>query len=305
MGAVSPPVSDYAAAVKALQQLLLRGRAAGRRLAAEVGRPRRPAALVLRLDGTDADPGGPPGPSRLSVEDWQDHIAAVVQEAGPLPVRVIAAPTHPWLAETARFAWRLECPVTVRTTPEGLDEGVARSWVDAGVRRVILLDEGGEGTVGALAALRAGAGHRSGVFDVLVECGPAAGALAERGARLREAGADGVRARVPWQGRGDEAWIDGARGWIASANRSGAESLAVWREMDGAGPGAPRDAGHCPVAGLRLELRPDGAACHCPMLAGAVAMGPELGPVLAALGPQREAIHACARRCAHAEIIGR
>lgn len=291
--------------MKALQQLLLRGRAAGRRLAAEAGRPRRPAALVLRLDGTDADPGGPPGPPSLSLEDWQDHIAAVVQEAGPLPTRVIGAAGHPWMAETARFAWRLECPVTVRTTPVGLDEAVARSWVDAGVRRVILLDDGGEGTVEALAALRAGAGHRTGVFDVLVECGPEAGALAERGVRLREAGADGVRARVPWQGRGEAAWIEAARGWIASANRSGADALAVWAEMDGAGPGAPRAAGHCPVAGLRLELRPDNRACHCPMLAGGVPMGPELAPVLAALGPQREAIHGCARRCAHAEIIGR
>jgi hypothetical protein len=185
--------------------------------------------------------------------------------------------------------------------------------VDAGVRRVLLLDRGGDAAVdAAVDAVRhlvRARRDRQAALDVVVEVAPGAGELAERGAVLREAGADGVRAWVPWGGRPDADWVRRGRGWIASVNRSAPEGLDVMEAMDGAGPGAPRRGGHCPVGGLRLELRPDGTACHCPNLPGAVGTAPlradGLDALLTGLAAQREGIRACARWCGHAELLGR
>lgn len=285
--------------MKALQQVFIRARAAGRAWRARRGLPARPGHLVLRLDGLDA-PGPVPGEAPLEV--WQEWVIDTLAWTGVVPVRVVGGATHPHLAELARFANRLDCPVTVRTGAPGLDDPVARALVDAGIRRVVIVGDEPAPAVRALARARR---EREATLDLLVEV-PAdrARALRDVAAAVRAEGADGVRLAAPWAGgpwRVDV--VDGvaeARAWIASFHRVDREALRALPDFSGDGPGTPRARGRCPVAGLRLELTPDGLARACPFKAGAV---PVAGAsTWEALAPHRAAIAACGRACWHPEL---
>lgn len=285
--------------MKALQQLLVRARAAGRAWRARRGLPARPGHVVLRLDGLDS-----PGPiaGESSLETWQERVVDTLAWTGVVPVRVVGRATHPHLAELARFANRLDCPVTVRTGAAGLDDRVACALVDAGTRRVVLVGDDAAPAVAALARARR---EREATVDVLVEV-PAdrARALRDVAAAVRAEGADGVRLAAPWSGgpwRVDV--VDGvaeARAWIASFHRADREALLALPDFSGDGPGTPRARGRCPVAGLRLELTPDGLARACPFKEGAVPV--DGAATWAALAPHRAAIAACGRACWHPEL---
>lgn len=285
--------------MKALQQLVIRSRSALRAWRARRGGAPLPGHLVLRLDDFDA-----PGPvaGGASLDDWQGRVVDTLGWLGVVPTRVIARASHPLLADLARFANRLECPVTVRTGPEGLDDLVALALVDAGVRRVIVA---GTGAGEAIAALSRARRERSAVVDLVVEV-PAERAFGLRGEaeEVRAAGADGIRLAAPWEGG---PWridvVDGvreARAWVASFHRSDREALLALPDFVGRAPGTPRARGRCPVAGLRLELGPDGRVCGCPWKAGAVPLAGE--GTWEALAPHRAAIVACDRACWHPEL---
>lgn len=286
--------------MKAIQQLAVRTRSAARAFRARHLRPGWPGHLVLRLDGFDA-----PGPveARIDLAGWQERVVRLVRAMGPTPVRVIAAADHPWLVELVRFANRLECPVTVRTGPAGLGGREAAGLVDAGVRRVLVVGADPAGAVRALAQAR---GARGAVLDIVVEIPFAEAArFREIAGDARAAGADGARLGAPWTGgpysAAQLAALAEAAEWVASFHRLDREALAAAGAFGGDAPGTPRAEGHCPVAGLRLELRPDGTALACPFQPGAVAFDGEAEALYEGLAAHRAAIRACGRACWHPE----
>lgn len=295
--------------MKLLEQFSVRARALRRRAMAPVWIPPRPASLSLRLDDLDAP--GPLTPT-LDLEGWQERVITLVQAVGVVPVRVVGRADHPLLGEIARFAWRLECPVTVRTSAVGLDADRARALVEAGARTVELLDAEGEawrddgGAVGdALRHLARARG--AGVIrpDLHAELPIAAvvrhGDPKEAAAALRAAGADGVRVGAPWGGGPFPAnAIDRAAGWIASIHRTPSATWAALRRFDGEGPGSPREGGHCPIAARRWELSVEGRLYACPWKEGQ-ALLPAEGP-LPDLSEHLAAIRGCQRACAHADL---
>lgn len=299
--------------MKFVEQLHVWGRAGGRRLA-DRARARHiplpgsaaPGRLDLCLDTLGA-PVASAG-AGLTLEGWENHIIAWVMACGPVPVRIVAEADHPLLIDLTRFAWRLECPVHVRTTAPALSEAVAGALVDAGVKRVTVVS--GVGIEGALRALAAARTSRGVKLDVVVELPLdaliAAPDLPAAAAALRAAGADGLRVGAPWQGG---PWspavvdtLERARAWIASFHRTDRQTWGTLARYDGQGPGAPRTHGHCPVAGLRLVVTPDGRAAACPFHPGAVAMTEDVPALLAALADHRARIHSCDRACVHAEL---
>ena len=129
--------------------------------------------------------------------------------------------------------------------------------------------------------------------------------LEEISARLRVAGADGVRVAAPWRGGpwGAEmiAWIDEAAARVASFDRSDRNALHELARMDGNGPGAPRRSGHCAVGGLRLEVAPDGGMYACPHQPEHLPAG---GDPRSGLSAHRALIRACGRVCLHPDLAG-
>ena len=303
--------------MKFVEQLQVWGRAGRRRLADRVrarhiplpGAP-APGRLDLCLDALGAPAPAAPAPPAvsLSLEAWEGHVIAWVMACGPVPVRIVAEADHPLLIDLTRFAWRLECPVHVRTTAPAMNEGVAGALVDAGVKRVTVVS--GPGIEAALRALAAARVSRGVKLDVVVELPLdaliAATNLPTVAAELRAAGADGLRVGPPWHGG---PWsptvaetLERARTWIASFHRTDRQTWETLARYDDQGPGAPRTQGRCPVAGLRLVLTPDGKAAACPFQPGAVPMTDDVPAVLAGLADHRARIHACDRACVHAEL---
>lgn len=277
--------------MKAIEQIRIHTIAAWRAHRAGRGGEPLPADLVLRLDGFDA-PDIEPVPT-LKLEEWYERIIGVLVETGPLPVRVIARADNPLLAEVVRFVWRLECPATVRMGGR-VGRGVAEALVDAGARRIVLVDP----VDSDLAELRAARISRKARVDLLVEVGYRRGlSVAGEGARLRAAGADGVRVGAPWRGGPFEP----VAAWEASFHRTPPTVLHALPRFDDDGPGVPRTRGVCPVGGLRVELGPDGRWSQCPFQPGHVEGG-EFAVAWAALGAHRAAIRACSRACVHAEL---
>lgn len=295
--------------MKLLEQFSVRARALGRRVVAPVRIPSRPASLSFRLDDLDAP--GPLVPS-LDLEGWQERIVTLIQAVGVVPARVVGRADHPLLAEVARFAWRLECPVTVRTTAAGLDADRARALVEAGARTVEILDRDGAAwqdeaglTGDALRHLARARGPGAIRPDLHVEINVVDvvrhGDPREAAAALRAAGADGVRIGAPWGGGPFPASaIDQAAGWIASLHRTTPATWAGLRRFDGDGPGAPREGGHCPIAARRWELSAEGRLYACPWKEGQ-ALLPAEGP-LPDLADHLAAIRSCQRACVHADL---
>ncbi|MFZ5475957.1 MAG: hypothetical protein ACOZNI_04215 [Myxococcota bacterium] len=287
--------------MKALEQLVIRARTRWRSRKAASGEAETPARLLLRLDDLDAPV--PPAGELQSLARWFDAVIRVVEATGPLPVRIVARADHGFLPELARFCHRLECPVSVRTTPGGLDARRAEDLVDAGVGRVALRAE--DGLAGAIAALRAAVGDRGARMDVEVEVPPGPW-MRDAFGEARSAGADGVRV-VAWQGG---PWEDATRAALAWAkaqhapfHRTPPEALAAIADMAGDGPGVPRRAGACPVA-QRIEIGPDGRASCCPFLSGSAPPQDTLEATWAMLAGHRTAIRACRRACVHPEVTG-
>lgn len=279
--------------MKAVEQFRIHAAAAWRSRRARSGGEPLPAHLVLRLDGFDAP--APTPASTLALADWHARIVSVLEVTRPLPVRVIAEAGNPLLAEVARFAWRLECPVTVRTGP-GIDRHIAEALVDAGVRRIVVV-AALEADVVALVAARL---SRNARLDVVVEIpfrvgvDPVAATEA-----LRAAGADGAWVGAPWRS-GPTGAAGAIAGWHASFHRTPATVMAALSRFDG-GVGVPRTRGVCPVGGLRVELGPDGTWSQCPFHPGATT-ALEFVAAWPALASHRSTIRTCTRACVHAEL---
>lgn len=296
--------------MKLLDQLALRARIARRRAAGRIGLSPLPASICLRLDGFDAP--APVTPA-LDLAGWEERIIGLALRLGPVPTRVVAHADNPLLPDVARFAGRLECPVTIRTTAAGLDGPRARELIDAGLRRVVVVDAQGSSlrrseeepgaAVTAVAALVAARELRQMRFDVVVEL-PAA--LLDEHADpeplagpLRAAGADGVSVGVPWSSP-HPLPLEAFSRWHASFHRTEGAAFDLLARLDGAGPGAARTKGHCPVGARRIELGADGAAYACPFKGGRVPLGVEAD--LDGLAGHRSEIAACRRECAHPDL---
>lgn len=292
--------------MKLLETLRIRAASAVRRQRARFGVGERPARLDVRLDDFDAP--GPLSGTPLRVDQWQERLVEYVQWVGPTPVRITARAGHPFLPDLARFCHRVEMPVTVRTSPEGLDVARAEELLDRGMRTCELVTASVDAA--AEAALRAlvHARHDRALpltvhVHVPITEASAPGARAVFAA-ARALGADGVVLCPPWQG---VAWSAGARAGITAALAEGwpaqlTSRLAreVLEASSTPGPGAPRDGGHCALGGTRLLLEPDGAATICPFKPGRSAA--PLAEAGAALAAHREAIRRCDRRCGHPEL---
>lgn len=311
--------------MKALEQLVVRARTRLREGRALAGLGGRPARLVLRLDNLDA-PGPIPAES-LKIEDWYDAVIRVVEWSGALPVHVVARSDHPLLADVVRFAHRLECPTTLRTTAAGLTARRADELVDCGLECIVVrvagvseatqqavLGESVADTRRAIAALLAARVSRGAPLDIVLEVpfdartAPELRALCEE---ARTVGVDGVRLAAPWVGgpfeRGALDALDCIVGQDGSFRRTPAGTVAAIRAMKGDGPGVQRARGACPVGTLRLEILPDGTLLSCPFKGDRTRM-PTLNPsatmALAwkALERHRDAIRSCDRACAHPEL---
>lgn len=308
--------------MKVLEQFIIQARSRFRAERARRGRPGRPARLWIRLDDLDA-PGPVPAPT-LNAGRWHETIVRVVEWAGALPVHVVARADHPLAVDVLRFAHRLECPTTFRTSARGLDARRAEALVDGGldtaVVRVAGVTDATQGAVlgetvddakRALAALMEARGSRAARLETIVEVpldARSARELPRVFAWARQAGADGARIAPPWRGVAPDpgaiealAWAEAQRGRFA---RTPAEAFATARAMvtDGE-PGAARTEGRCPVGGLRMELLPDGTARSCPFLGAPTDVGEVLADAWAAQAPYRNAIARCGRRCAHPDLL--
>ncbi|MDP2306351.1 MAG: hypothetical protein Q8P18_10030 [Pseudomonadota bacterium] len=308
-----------------MEQLVVRARTRLREGRALAGLGGRPARLVLRLDDLDAP--GPIPAELLKLEDWYDIVVRVVEWSGPLPVHLVARSEHPFLAEMVRFAHRLECPTTLRTTAAGISPRRADELVDCGLERIVVRVAGvneatqravvGESvadTRRAIAALLAARVSRAAPLDIVLEVpfdartAPELRALCEE---ARTVGVDGVRVAAPWAGGPFESGALDALGWVAKQDRpfrrTSADTLGAVREMRGDGPGTPRKGGACPVGTLRVEILPDGTLLSCPFKGDRTRMlsrDPSGAMALAwkALEKHRDAIRTCDRACAHPEL---
>ena len=261
--------------MKALEQLVVRARSRYRRGRARVGLGGRPSQLVIRLDDLDA-PVPLPSAS-LKLDDWLDAVVRVVEWSGALPVRVISRADHRLLCELVRFAHRLECPTSLRTTAFGMSAPRADELVDSGLDAVAvrvagvtdatqaLLGEKAADTWAAIEVLNAARASRGAKLDISLEVpfGPApARELRELIDAARRKGVDGVRVAAPWTGG---AWDSGAIDAVAHVLeaapflRNGKGDVDTLRAFRGDAPGVKRGRGRCPVASTRLELLPDGS----------------------------------------------
>ncbi len=282
--------------MKALDLARVRSRAVFRALGAAVGRSGGWGRLVLRLDDLDAPRPGPA--STRDLAGWQEAAVDRILEGGAVPVEVIGRPSNPLLVDLARFVARLDCPVTVRTEGAGLDQAVAEGLVGGGVRRIVLVGESTE----AVRRLDEARRTHGASLDLVVEV-PVGTDLDDAAARMRGAGADGIRVGLPWAGGPWDpetlAWFAAAAARVASFDRTDRAMLHEAARMDGRGPGAARRGGHCAVGGARLEVGPDGAMYACPHQGERAEPG---GP--SALVAHRALIRACERVCVHPALAG-
>lgn len=305
--------------MKALEQFVIRARSRYRQGRARVGLGGRPSLLVVRMDDLDAPV---PLPSTtLKLDDWLEAVVRVVEWSGALPVRVISRADHRLLGEMVRFAHRLECPTSLRTTSVGMTRARADELVDSGLDAVAVraagVTDATQATLGeratdlwaALDALTAARASRGARLDIAVEVPfgpPSARELRELLDAARRRGADGVRVAAPWSGGAWDSGAVDALGHVldqAPFLRNVGKDVETLRAYRGEAPGVRRVRGRCPVGSTRLELLPDGSVGSCPYKSGWVSLGDAMGPAWAALGGHREQIQACDRACHHPELV--
>jgi hypothetical protein len=305
--------------VKALEHLIIQSRSRWRGLRARRGSAGRPARALLRLD--DLDEPVAPGPLRFQLAQWEDRITELVQWAGAMPVCVVARAANPLMPDVVRFAHRLECPTSLRTTAAGLPRSRAEELLDRGLDELIIRVAGasdavqqavlGESALQALDALQGAVAARMGrglPLRVVVEI-----PLTTTGARevpalfawARGNGADAVRIAAPFRGLepGPDvaAALDFASTQRAPFHATPADAVRQMRTLvAGDEPGATRRGGRCPVGGTRVELRGDGAVLSCPFKAGAGSGG--LEQAWGGLADHRGSILACERSCVHPDL---
>lgn len=304
--------------MKALETIRIAARARVRTLRARFGgAPGWPARLTLRVDDLDA-PGELP-PATLSLEAWQEHIVAVVQNAGPMPVGLVGRTTDPVLADLVRFCHRLEMPTVLRTCAAGLEPARAAELVDRGLGAVYLrvagttdgeqaaLGETAADAMSAMAALLWARPSRGGDLHVYVDV-PVTPQNAAAVPRIwewaRAQGADGLRLAPGWRSapaasvREAIDFVRKQRGPFQKTTELVLDQLEA--STGEGGPGAPRTSGTCPVGALRVELARDGSWSACPFHEGH-STGP-FGTAWPGMADHRLRIAACQRLCAHPDL---
>jgi len=288
-----------------------------------------PARLVLRVDDGDL-PGSIGISDEMSVQDWNQLIAQVVEWVGPVPVTVIATRSagDPLVDALVRFAHRMGCHTTLVTNGTGIDAARAEMLLDVGLASVRVLVGGvSDGiqrqTVGntaqeatrAVAALLNAKRDRASRLDIEIGIPWVNGVTVELKAVVgwaKQAGADGFRIVAPYKAEGlpaDPELLDGvvdaAGGFCRNSTYSIEELHSMVAHQDGQ-PGLARKRAHrrskCPVGGQRLVVGARRAVYSCPFHAPIGALGEEVSEVWSGAGPHLEAISTCGRVCVHAEL---
>ncbi len=330
--------------MKALDTLWTSARSRVRQERARWGRPGAPAWMALQLDDMDAPvPAGatePLAPSRTA-EAWSADLARFVAEYGTIPVRVTAHATSALLPDVVRFAYRLDCLVSVRTCAQGLDTARAEAILGAGATRVEVRVAGATDAVqnavlgedvgtarDAFAALLGARARLGGIPAgrprVLAEWVLNAGGASDLRQifdEARRAGLDGVRIGVPWTGvealladpgvHAALAWARTQRAPFHATSTEVLDRLAGARTGEGeagegGAPGLSRRSGRCAVGGLRVTVAVDGGHAACPFHAGATrptSDDEDATSVRERLVGHVAATRACTRHCLHPEVL--
>ncbi len=302
---------------------MIRLRAELRARRARLGGSAHPARLLIRLDDLNA-PGPDPGPGILPQAEVHRFIVAAVMWGGALPVRVVGRADNPRVADTVRFAWRLECPVRLRTNARGLADR-AELLVDSGLRelRVAVAGPRQEAACGdteaevhqALAALRRAKEERRAQYPTVIAEVPISPETADVVPAvlrtMRDAGADAVELTPPFRGPAVEEsqWVllDVAAVDRPPFHRTPEAVLASLREpASGDAPGNPRrrgrDGASCPLGTLQIELTAQGALRSCPFHADMTPWNGDISADWARLAAHRGHIRSCERRCLHPDL---
>ncbi len=316
-----------------LEQQLIRTRGVLRRAWSRVGvtTPElvAPARLVLQLDDTDL-PATMGLSEPLSVAEWQDAIASVVEWLGPLPVTVVAnhLAADPEAVALVRFAHRLECATLLVTDGTGINDAMAEEFVGAGLNgvrvRVGGVSDGIQGrtvgntatdATGAVTAFVSARSVLSAALDVEVAIPWTDGVTTELTAVVgwaQQAGADGFRivapyhaSRLPADPELLDGVIDGAEAFCRNGPTGIEELHTMVAHQDGA-PGIARQRSRrrfgCPVAGQRLVIGRRRNVYSCPFQPAVGEFHGNLGDVWSGASEHLQRISECQRACVHAEL---
>lgn len=327
--------------MKHIDRLMMGARGARRRWAAQSrwltmagSLPGRiePSSLFIDLSrGWDGAPAAAPMPA----DTWRDLLVAVVEWLGPVPVHVQARARrlHEATAAVVRFARRLECPVTLVGPGGGIDLDLAFALADAGLERATLVVGGVspginqetagsdlEGASNAVLAFLEARDARQRDLDVVVQfpCSPvSAPELASVEGWARQVSADGFQITAPLLAPAGPTALDPVTGarihrlektwdrFHRTQPGTGQAVRAVWAAGDGE-PGAVRTRGGCPIAGIRLSVRADGAWGTCPFKPAAGHLGGSVGlreGWLATWPEHVRMLRTCPRACFHPQLV--
>jgi len=319
--------------MRQLEQTLIRTRSVLRKAWSRVGSTDpelvAPARLVLQVD--DSDLSGSMGTGvPMTMAEWSQAIAQVVEWLGPVPVTVIA--THnaddPQVADLIRFAHRLECSTRLVTDGTGIDVSRAETLIDMGLDSVRLIIGGvsedvQRQTVGnaaieatsAVDALLEVRQERGVSLDLEIAIPWVNGVTTELSAVVgwaRQAGVDGFRIVAPY--RADslpadpellDTTIDEGADFCRNTSTSIEELHTMVAHQDGA-PGIDRSHSRrrlkCPVAGQRIVIGARRAVYSCPFHAPIGSFDTELKAVWSQAGTHLDSVASCSRACVHTEL---
>jgi len=288
-----------------------------------------PARLILQLDDRDVE-GTMGSGDELSLREWNQAIAQVIEWLGPVPVTVIATRNagDVLVPELIRFAHRLECPTTLVTDGTGVDGDKAVELLSSGLSAIRFLvggvsDEVQQRTVGNDAADATGgvsamlAARRETEMDVDIEVAiPWVEGVTEELTAIvgwaRQAGVDGFRISAPYRAVSlpadpellDEI-VDSSEGLCRNTPISIEELHAMVAHQDGA-PGLARTHSRrrfkCSVGGERLVIGRRRSVYSCPFHAPIVELDVDFASGWAQAGTHLESIASCTRACVHTEL---
>jgi len=316
-----------------LEQQVMRTRGVLRRAWSRFGVTRpdlvAPARLVLQLDDPNVSHSAGSG-EPLSIPEWRDAIASVVERWGPVPVTVLAHRTASDAEAIAavRFAHRLECPTLLVTDGTGVTDAIADELVGGGLDSVRVIVGGvsdgiqlktvgntasqATGTVASFLSSRA---RVSESLDVEVAIPWVDGVTAELTAIIgwaQEAGVDGFRLVAPYRAERLPAdpelldhVIDAAQGFCRNGPIGIEELHAMVAHQDGE-PGLARHHARrrfkCPVGGQRIVVGQRRNVYSCPFHKPIGVLHGDLAEVWSNAGEHFRRIVECKRACVHTQL---
>ncbi len=274
-----------------------------------------------------------PQPNPLPMEHWHEILLSAVEWLGPVPITFLSRSLElsPLVPELVRFANRLECAASIYGVDGGIDDDLALRLVDCGLSRACLVLGGvtpdlhaevsgrsvGRTTAAVSALVRARELRRV-ALDVVVDFPCTPGTAKDLAAVLgwaQQAGADGFAVSPPFLAPAAPVQLDDALARRVAAleisqdpfHRTARGTVQGLRSTWEAGDGGPGGHGptRCPVAGLRLDVRGCGRFGSCPFHRSMGRLQPGAGVAEAWAGGREhfDAVHSCARRCRHQELV--